>query len=171
MKGRVPAIYDTLIVFRESDPVAPTMTNLLFGKNVVAHLYIKRVSMEEVPNSEPEQEEYLRQMFVVKDKMKESFIETGDLFKTSGVKRVEPWKTPRRIWPIVNQVFWLISVLVPLFYYLVKLFLSGQIVYFSIGITLLFTFYTLLKRTIAMSETKNASSYGTQVDTHQSKSE
>lgn len=66
MKGRVPAIYDTLIVFRESDPVAPTMTNLLFGKNVIAHLYIKRVSLEEIPSSIPEQEEYLRQMFVVK---------------------------------------------------------------------------------------------------------
>lgn len=66
MRGKVPAIYDTLVVFKENDPVAPTMTNLLFGKPVTAHMYIKRRPLEEVPLDEPAQEEYLRQLFVTK---------------------------------------------------------------------------------------------------------
>ncbi|XP_066257043.1 1-acyl-sn-glycerol-3-phosphate acyltransferase delta-like [Euwallacea similis] len=164
MRGRNMAIYDTMILFKDGDPVAPTMTNLLFGKQVTAHLYIKRLPLDEVPETESDQEEYLRQLFVVKDKMKDSFIKTGDFFKTSGVTRVDPWIPQRRIWPIANQVFWLISILVPLVYYLTKMLVSGRIIYFSIGITLILTFYMLLKRTIAMSETKYGSSYGARPD-------
>ncbi|ENN81517.1 1-acyl-sn-glycerol-3-phosphate acyltransferase gamma [Dendroctonus ponderosae] len=168
MRGKVPAIYDTLVAFKENDPVAPTMTNLLFGKRVTAHMYIKRCPLDEVPLEEPAQEEYLRQLFVTKDKMKESFLNTGDFFKTSGVERVEPWQPERRIWPLLNQVFWLISILVPLLYCLVNMFISGQILYFTIASALILTFYMLLKRTIAMSETKHGSSYGGQIDQQQS---
>ncbi|KAL1491302.1 hypothetical protein ABEB36_011919 [Hypothenemus hampei] len=160
MRGKIPGIYDVLVVFKENEPVAPTMTSLLLGQSVTAHMYIKRLPLDEVPNSEPQQEEYLRQLFVRKDKMKNSFLETGDFFKTSGVKRVEPWRPRRRIWPILNQVFWLIVVLIPLFYYLIKMLFGGQFVYFSIGAGLIFIFYMLLKRTIKMSETKHGSSYG-----------
>lgn len=166
MRGKIPAIYDTLVAFKESDPVEPTMTNLVFGKPVTAHMYIKRVSLDEVPDTEAEQEKFLRDLFVKKDKMKESFIQTDDFFKNSGEPRVEPWKTERRIWPLLNVVFWLISTLVPMLYYLVKLFFSGEILYFSIGAGLLFSFYMLLQRTIRMSETKHGSTYGTAVNAH-----
>ncbi|XP_050309235.1 1-acyl-sn-glycerol-3-phosphate acyltransferase gamma-like isoform X2 [Anthonomus grandis grandis] len=166
MRGKIPAIYDTVVVFKEDDPVAPTITNLLFGKSVTAHMYIKRVPLEEVPHTEPEQEKYLRQMFLRKDKMKESFLQTGDFFKNSGIAAVEPWVPERRIWPALNVIFWLVSILVPMLYYLIKLFFSGQIIYFTIGTGLIFTFYVLLQRTIAMSETKHGSSYGTKIDSH-----
>lgn len=66
MKGKVPAVYDIELAFKENDPVAPTMTNLLHGKSVTAHIYFRRIPMEEVPKTEEEQDAFLREMFVRK---------------------------------------------------------------------------------------------------------
>ena len=66
MKGKVPAIYDILLAFRESDPEEPTITSLLFGRPVTAHMYMKRIPMEDVPGTEAEQEVFLREMFINK---------------------------------------------------------------------------------------------------------
>lgn len=66
MKGKVPAIYNCELVFKEDDPVRPTMTNLLFGRPVTAHMYFKRIPLEDLPNEPAEQEKFLRDMFVTK---------------------------------------------------------------------------------------------------------
>lgn len=171
MRGKIPAIYDTLVVFKENEPVAPTMTSLVFGKQVTAHMYIKRISLDEVPDTEAEQEKFLRDLFIRKDKLKDSFLKTGDFFADSEESRVKPWASQRRPWPLLNVVFWFISTLVPLLYYLIKLFFSGEILYFSIGSGLILTFYMLLQRTIAMSETKHGSTYGAVTNTPQTKAD
>lgn len=69
--------------------------------------------------------------------MAESFMETGDFFATSGVPRTDSMKLERRYYSLINTVFWAIVVLVPMLYYIVKLFLSGSTVYFSIGVTII----------------------------------
>lgn len=68
MRGKIGAIYDTLLVFKEDDPAPPTVKSLLLGKTMTAHVYINRIPLEEVPATEPEQEEFLRQLFVKKVK-------------------------------------------------------------------------------------------------------
>lgn len=66
MKGKVPAIYDCELAFKTDDTNSPTMTNLLFGKPVTAHMYFKRVPLEDVPSEPAEQEKFLRDMFIRK---------------------------------------------------------------------------------------------------------
>lgn len=66
--------------------------------------------------------------------MAESFIQTGDFFATSGVPKTDVFKLKRRIWSLVNTLFWAVVVLVPILYYLVKLFLSGSTIYFCFGV-------------------------------------
>ncbi|KAJ8956867.1 hypothetical protein NQ318_014282 [Aromia moschata] len=189
MKGKVPALYDIELCFKEDDPVKPTMTNMLFGKPLVAHMYMKRIPMEDVPTTEAEQEKFLRDMFIGKDKLKESFIKTGDFFATSGVSRIEPFELPRRIYSLINIIVWQLCTLVPISYYLIKLLFSGELLYFSIGAAIIGTcmknelfneavgwsafeyaaidistdinVYLLLNKTIGMSEIKKGSSYGT----------
>ena len=117
--------------------------------------------------------------------MADSFFETGDFFATSGVPRVDTLKLERRIWSLVNTAFWAVVILVPMLYYLVKLFLSGSVYFFAIGVgiivlceylfinnvfffksvyyikfTLLFPVFLLMKKTIGMSEINKGSSYG-----------
>lgn len=66
MRGKVPALYNIQVSFKEDEPVKPTMTSLLLGKTVTCHMYMQRIPMEEVPNSEEEQDQYLRDLFQVK---------------------------------------------------------------------------------------------------------
>ncbi|XP_012275220.1 1-acyl-sn-glycerol-3-phosphate acyltransferase gamma [Orussus abietinus] len=160
MKGKIPAVYDVQLAFKTSDTVNPSITNLLFGKKVVGHLYFNRIPMEEIPDDETGAAEWLHKHYQQKDRMAESFFETNDFFATSGVPRVEPFKLKKRYYAAINTLGWAVIVLVPMLYYLVNLFLSGSTVYFSIGVGILVLFYLLMKKTIGMSEISNSSSYG-----------
>ncbi|KAJ8918430.1 hypothetical protein NQ315_008127 [Exocentrus adspersus] len=160
MKGKIPAIYDIELAFKEDAPFKPTITNMLFGKPLDAHIYMKRILMDEVPETEEEREKFLRDMFIRKDKLKDSFIKTGDFFATSGIARVEPFLLPRRVHPVMNMTFWSISTVVPISYYLIKLLFSGELLYFSIGASIIGAFFVLLNKTIGMSEIRKGSSYG-----------
>lgn len=66
-------------------------------------------------------------MVLFQDAMQESFKTTGDFFKTSGVKRVEPFVAERRVYSLLNMIMWSIVVLCPMFYYSFKICISGQI--------------------------------------------
>lgn len=66
LRGKVPAIYDCLSVFKEDEPVEPTMKNLLMGKSVTTHMLFRRIPLEEVPESEEGMDEFLKNLFVVK---------------------------------------------------------------------------------------------------------
>lgn len=137
MRGKVPALYDIEVAFKPDDPVKPTIRNLLMGKRIVCHIYMKRVPLETLPHTDNELDEYLKKMFEVKDRLKDSFLKTGDFFATSGVPRIEPFTVPRRSASFCLLIFWVFSILLPMTYWLVKLLFSGQILYFSIGAGLL----------------------------------
>ncbi|KAF5273615.1 hypothetical protein FQR65_LT04614 [Abscondita terminalis] len=160
MKGKVAAVYDILLAFKEDDPVKPTMTSLLFGKPVTAHMYMKRILMEDVPTSETEQVKFLRDMYVGKDKLKDSFVRTGDFFTLSGVERLQPLKLNRRFHSCINMGVWATVILCPMIYYLIALFLSGKIVYVIIALGIIILFMGLLYKTIGMSKISKGSSYG-----------
>ncbi|KAL3281234.1 hypothetical protein HHI36_004448 [Cryptolaemus montrouzieri] len=88
MKGKIPAIYDFLVAFKTDNPEdhKPTIINLIQGKSLTCHIFIDRIPLESIPDNESEQEQFIRDLFIKKDKMKESFIQTGDFFKLSEVK-------------------------------------------------------------------------------------
>ncbi|KAG5897509.1 hypothetical protein JTB14_030007 [Gonioctena quinquepunctata] len=161
MKGKVPALYNIELAYREDAPHEPTMTSILFGKPLEAHIYMKRIPLENIPEGYAEQEKFLRDMFVEKDKLQESFMKTGDFFTTSGVKRIEPFEVERTLHPVFNVICWLLLTLVPILYYLIKMLFSGELVYFSFGAGIIGLFFLLLKKTVGMSEIKKGSSYGT----------
>ncbi|RZC38565.1 1-acyl-sn-glycerol-3-phosphate acyltransferase delta, partial [Asbolus verrucosus] len=161
MKGKIPALYDIEICFKEDDPHKPTIRDLLLGNPVVAHMYMRRIPLEDLPQNEHEQEVFLREMFERKDRLRDSFIKTGDYFATSGVPRLEPFELERRINSLINIAVWVVVICCPMVYYLIKLLFSGELLYFSIGASIIGAFYLLLNKTIGMSEIKKGSSYGT----------
>lgn len=93
--------------------------------------------METVPDTEAEQEALLREMFVRKDKLRDSFLKTGDFFATSGIDRLEPFEIDRRINSVFNMAVWVLIILCPIGYYLIKMLFSGELVLFSIGVSIL----------------------------------
>jgi len=65
-------------------------------------------------------------LFLLQDAMVDSFLETGDWFKTSGVKPVEGFLLPRRIWPLINTLGWSAIVTFVVGQYLLSLLLTGN---------------------------------------------
>ncbi|CAB0045171.1 unnamed protein product [Trichogramma brassicae] len=169
LRGKVDAIYDIQLAFKPSETTKPTMTNLLLGKKVEAHMYINRIPLNSVPENEEEAAQWLHNIYQVKDRMQESFLESGDFFATSGVPKVDSFKLERRMWTFVNTAFWSIVILVPMLYYLVKLFLSGSLCFFSIGVGIIILFFLLMYKTIGMSEISKSSSYGAAAGAEQKK--
>ncbi|XP_011161524.1 1-acyl-sn-glycerol-3-phosphate acyltransferase gamma [Solenopsis invicta] len=160
MRGKATAIYDIQIAFKPSDPVKPTMRNLLLGKPLQGHMYAKRISIEEVPEGDEAAAEWLQKLYQQKDRMTESFYKTGDFFTTSGVPRTDSFKLKRRYYSLINTICWAIVVLVPMLYYLLRLLLSGSIFGITIGVGVIFVFYLLMYKTLGMSEISKGSSYG-----------
>ncbi|KAG8041743.1 hypothetical protein G9C98_007047 [Cotesia typhae] len=155
LRGKVDALYDIQLAFNPKAAIKPTMTNLLRGEKVEAHMYIRR--------------EYLSKIFLMMNRpllhgctrnMKKNFIETGDFFATSGVPKTDKFKLERRYYSLLNTIFWAIIVLVPMLYYLVKLFISGSTIAFTFGVGIIVLFFLLMYKTIGMSEISRGSSYG-----------
>ncbi|XP_051154697.1 1-acyl-sn-glycerol-3-phosphate acyltransferase gamma-like [Leptopilina boulardi] len=161
MKNKVDAIYDVQLAFKSNEPNKPTMRSLLLGKKVQPYMYVRRIPLSEVPEGDEAAAEWLQQLYQRKDRLSESFNETGDFFKTSGVPKLDSIKYNRRIYPVINLIFWAIVILVPMMYYLVRLFLSGSTIYFSIGAGIIGLFFLMMHKIIGMSEiSKSSSHYG-----------
>lgn len=72
MKGRIAAIYNLEFVFKNKDRAEPTMTSILLAKPLTVHGYLKRIPLEDVSDTEAEQEEFLRKLYY--DKVKKKII-------------------------------------------------------------------------------------------------
>ncbi|XP_049793945.1 1-acyl-sn-glycerol-3-phosphate acyltransferase gamma-like [Schistocerca nitens] len=158
LKGKVGAIYDVQFAFKKTE--TPTINNFLQGKSVEAHLYIDRIPVEEVPTKEEECAAWLHQLYQKKDRMMDSFFNTGDYFTQSDVQRVEPFRLPRRYCSLLNTLSWAVVVLVPIGYGLLKLLTSGSTVYFMIGTTIIAIFFVVLYKMIGITKISKSSSYG-----------
>ncbi|KAF3424948.1 hypothetical protein E2986_09400 [Frieseomelitta varia] len=157
MRGKITDIYDIQLQFKSDDPIKPTLTNLLQGKQVTAYLSISRIPLDEVPEDEKGAEEWLHKLYEKKDRMAKSFEETGDFFAISEVPKLERSIIKKRYYSLVNIICWTVVVLTPMLYYLINLLLSGSIIYFLIGASI----YLLMQRMIGMSKISKSSSYGT----------
>ena len=133
LKRKCPSIMDVQLVFDENVKTRPTILNLLRGKNLVGHLYLRRVPMTAVPEGEAEAGKWLQELFVRKDKLQTSFHETGDFFKGNDIPAIEPIILKRPLIPLLNWVCWMIIAMLPILYLLLTLILSGQVMYISIG--------------------------------------
>jgi len=160
LRGKVPAIYDVQLAFKENAKEQPTVTNMLLGKPLEGHLYLHRIPLSQVPDDEEGAAQWLRDLYIKKDKMMESFLHTGDFFTESGVTKVEAFLLPRRYFSLLNMVIWAVVTLVPVFYYLTRLITSGSSLYISIGIAIILFFFFLLYKLIELTKISKGSSYG-----------
>ncbi|CAG9784974.1 unnamed protein product [Diatraea saccharalis] len=130
-RGKIPAIYNIQLAFEKDAKTPPTLTSLLYGKPVHAHLLIQRIPVESVPEDENEAAKWMHDLFVTKDKMQDSFLNTGDFFLESGVERIESFSMHRRIYSLINTLGWVVVTLTPMLYYLLGLLLSGKLLLYT----------------------------------------
>lgn len=160
LKKKCPAALDIQLFVENADKVEPSISNLLFGNGVTAHLFVERFDMSKIPDEEAAAAEWLQELFRRKDKLQDSFVKHGDFFTGTGMPKLKGELMKPRLASLINLIFWATFTLSIMFYYLAKLFFSGELLYFSIGIGILIAFYILMDKTINMSKISKASSYG-----------
>lgn len=133
LRKKCAAIMDVQLVFDEKDKVKPTIINLLRGKSITGHMYVRRIPMSDVPTDEVEAGKWLHELFVRKDKLQSSFHKTGDFFKDNDIPRVEPMLFEPRPVTLINWVSWMIIAMLPILYLLLSLILSGNVMHIAIG--------------------------------------
>ncbi|XP_039293293.1 1-acyl-sn-glycerol-3-phosphate acyltransferase gamma [Nilaparvata lugens] len=170
LRDKVPAVYDVQLAFKENSETRPTVASMLKGKPLEAHMYIERIPISQVPDDEEEAANWLRDLYLKKDKMMESFLRHGDWFVDSGVRRVEAFKLPRRCYSLLNVVWWGFVLMRPLLYFVVDLLASGSTFSIGVGVTVFLVLYFLLNNLINQTKISKGSSYGKTTPTTPSQS-
>ncbi|GLV31295.1 1-Acylglycerol-3-phosphate O-acyltransferase 3 [Carabus blaptoides fortunei] len=154
MKGKMGAIYDITLTF-DPQAVEPTFLNMLRGHKIDAHFYIKRIPLETVPEDEQGASQFLYDLFEEKDKLQESFFNTGKYCSESDTERAEKIKISPCYKLAIITAMWYSLIIVPLIYYIVKLLLTANMYSLSIilGVILLFSlmFSTMLRMNVKKS--------------------
>ncbi|PIK54697.1 putative 1-acyl-sn-glycerol-3-phosphate acyltransferase delta [Apostichopus japonicus] len=137
LKGRVPVIMDATVACQKND--SATVYDLLLGKRVTYHAFVKIRSMDEVPtDSEEETSNYCHQLYQEKDNAMDYFMK-NDTFHGYDDTMKQHF-IPPRIQPTLVAMFWYASLGTLIIYYLLKLLLTGSML--TILIAVLVAFYS-----------------------------
>jgi len=102
------------------------MLSLLNGQTVHPYMLMRRIPLENIPTDDKAAAEWLHNLFVEKDRIIESFHETGSFFTTSGVKEVPYVMTEPRLSSLLNFACWATYSLSLIFYYLISSLLAAN---------------------------------------------
>ncbi|KAM8710885.1 hypothetical protein ACLKA7_017503 [Drosophila subpalustris] len=160
LRGICPAIYDVNLVFKKDAKVPPNINAVLSGDHLEPSMFIRRIPLDQVPEDEKAAAEWMQQLYVEKDKLMDSFHETGSFFKQSGFKEV-PVKVfqPRLSSLLCFGVVALVSNLYIL-QFLVSSLLAANWFGFITVLLVLGGFFLLLRKASNMSKISKASAYG-----------
>lgn len=171
LKEKCGAVMDIQLAFSQDDKIKPTILNIIRGKSLTGHLYLRRIPMSDVPANEDEAAKWLHDLYIRKDKLQASFHETGDFFKNTEFVPIEPITIRRRPASVINWVSWMIVAMLPILYLLFSMIISGNLLYILSGVIVLVTFHLLYNYALGMSKISKGSNYGTNVDTKDVKNE
>lgn len=102
-------------------------------------MYVRRIPLDSVPEDEQEASDWLHKLFCEKDKIIDSFHNTGSFFATSGFKEIPSRRYPRRLSTIINFAAWSIFSISLVIYFLITSLQSGNWIAFSIAVGIFLT--------------------------------
>lgn len=153
LRENFAAIYDIELIFGETS-ATPSLKSMIMGKHFDAHVYVKRIPMSEVPDNEEGQEQFLRDLFYKKDRLLDSFKQTGDFFTLSNVPREEAVDFKRRLTPLLNFFVWMTISMGSIIYYLTKLIISGDYISLTVCTVIMGLFYILMNKGVSVTRVK-----------------
>nr|XP_046175105.1 1-acyl-sn-glycerol-3-phosphate acyltransferase gamma-like [Oncorhynchus gorbuscha]XP_046175106.1 1-acyl-sn-glycerol-3-phosphate acyltransferase gamma-like [Oncorhynchus gorbuscha]XP_046175107.1 1-acyl-sn-glycerol-3-phosphate acyltransferase gamma-like [Oncorhynchus gorbuscha]XP_046175109.1 1-acyl-sn-glycerol-3-phosphate acyltransferase gamma-like [Oncorhynchus gorbuscha]XP_046175110.1 1-acyl-sn-glycerol-3-phosphate acyltransferase gamma-like [Oncorhynchus gorbuscha]XP_046175111.1 1-acyl-sn- len=152
LKGTVSAVYDVTLNFRDKE--VPTLLGIVSGKKYMADMNIKRYPVEEIPEDEKECATWLHKLYQQKDALQEHYEKEGS-FPGPTIK------PPRRLWTLLNFLFWATLLLTPLLNFACGVFVSGSPL-LIVGFLIFCIIASIaVRRLISVSEVnKTGSTYG-----------
>ncbi|XP_034480983.1 1-acyl-sn-glycerol-3-phosphate acyltransferase gamma-like [Drosophila innubila] len=160
LRGICPAIYDINLVFKKDAKVRPNINSVLSGDHLEPSMFIRRIPLDQVPTDEKAAAEWMQQLYVEKDKIVDSFHETGSFFKQSGFKEVPVRICQPRLSSLLNFAVIALATNLYILYYLVSSLLAANYFGLTTAILVLGLFFLLLRKVSNMSKISKASTYG-----------
>ncbi|XP_038862188.1 1-acyl-sn-glycerol-3-phosphate acyltransferase gamma-like [Salvelinus namaycush] len=152
LKGTVSAVYDVTLNFK--DHQVPTLLGIINGKKYMADMKIRRFPVDEIPEDEKECANWLHKLYQEKDALQEHYHKEG----TFPGPTITP---PRRLWTLLNFLFWATLLLSPLINFACGVVVSGSPL-LILGFSLFLIIASIaIRRLIGVTEIKKTgSSYG-----------
>ncbi|XP_064543089.1 1-acyl-sn-glycerol-3-phosphate acyltransferase delta-like [Drosophila montana] len=160
LRGICPAIYDISLVFKRDSKVPVSLNSILSGETVTPYIFVRRFPLEKVPEGEKEAAAWLQNLYIEKDRIVDSFHETGSFFKTSGIKEVPLKIYEPRITSLISFAVVGICSMLSIFYYFVSSLLAANWFGLITIMTIFVIFFLLLRKANNMSKISKASTYG-----------
>uniref|UniRef100_A0A8C1B7R9 1-acylglycerol-3-phosphate O-acyltransferase 3 n=1 Tax=Cyprinus carpio carpio TaxID=630221 RepID=A0A8C1B7R9_CYPCA len=152
LKGTVKAVYDVTLNFK--DKQNPTLLGIVNGKKYKADMSIRRFPVEEIPDDEKECADWLHKLYQEKDALQEHYEKEG-CFPGPTIK------PKRRVWTLLNFLFWATLLLSPLINFAWDVFVSGSPLLIIGFMIFLIVASVAVRRLIGVTEVKKTgSSYG-----------
>ncbi|KAI5090013.1 1-acyl-sn-glycerol-3-phosphate acyltransferase gamma, partial [Silurus meridionalis] len=152
LKGTVKAIYDVTLNFKDKEN--PTLLGIINGKKYRADMRIRRFPVEEIPDDEKECANWLHKLYQEKDELQEYYFKEG-CFPGPTIK------PKRRLWTLLNFLFWATLLLSPLINFAWDVFVSGSPLLIISFMIFLIIASVAVRRLIGVTEVKKTgSSYG-----------
>ncbi|XP_030239514.1 1-acyl-sn-glycerol-3-phosphate acyltransferase gamma-like [Drosophila navojoa] len=160
LRNICPAIYDMNVAFKSDSDVPVNLNSVLSGETLNPYILVRRFPTETIPTDEKEAAAWLHNLYVEKDRIIESFHESGSFFKTSGIKEMpcivfEPRPISLFVFAIIG-----ISSMGSLFYYLIVSLLSANWYGVIFVVALVVLFSVLLKKADNVTQVSKGSNYG-----------
>jgi len=109
-RDKFRAVYDCTLV--EGEGSAPfNVTSLIKGRSCIGNVYVRRISVDDIPKDQEESAAWLHNLYREKDELKHNFLTTGNF--TKDCTFVEP---PRSLASLVLLVASNLMVQIPLLY-------------------------------------------------------
>lgn len=150
LKGKLNAVYDATVVFDEG---YPSLMDVLHGKKILSRIRARRYEVKDLPDSEEELSEWLRNLFKEKDDVVEKFYQTKELDRPG-------YLIPKRYNDLVMHIFWIIVTLVPLLFYLVNVLFYGSLLHKAVIVLVFVLVNVLAKFMIGFTQLEKGSAYG-----------
>ncbi|XP_060754819.1 1-acyl-sn-glycerol-3-phosphate acyltransferase gamma [Neoarius graeffei] len=152
LKGTVKAIYDVTLNFKDKEN--PTLLGIISGKKYRADMRVRRFPVEEIPDDEKECAAWLHKLYQEKDELQEFYFKEGH-FPGPTIK------PKRRLWTLLNFLFWATLLLSPLINFAWDVFVSGSPLLIISFMIFLIIASVAVRRLIGVTEVKKTgSSYG-----------
>lgn len=151
LRGTVSAVYDVTLNFRGNKN--PSLLGILYGKNYEADMCVRRFPLEEIPEDEKEAASWLHKLYQEKDALQDKYFEEGTFPGT----KIKP---ARRLWSLLNFLFWATVLLSPLFASGFEVFASGSPLLILAFLGFVGAASFAIRRLIGVTEIERGSSYG-----------
>lgn len=102
-------------------------------------MLVRRIPLENVPEDEEKAAAWLQNLFIEKDKIIDSFHNTGSFFKTSGIKETAYIDYPKRLSTMINFAVWALFSISLVMYYLISSLVLQNWIGLSIAVGILLT--------------------------------